>query len=365
MKKIDKDIEFLKRILKKKGREDLANLLNHSYSTVNESSTYGSRWNSIISSFEISSPLEDHLKLDALSENDKELIFESVKVIYPLRDDSIEITTVYYTLDPQIEYFLLDETLKLKKSEIYRIVNDYIGVSEGYLGNFSYNTHAEFYPYYCDLDINPNQFSGTTRERFIAILESSNPQTQAAILKGVLNKFPVESFPDTEKDNKKIIADDILLYINRLEEHDKSTTLESPALTITNQTVERAILDARTLIKEHGATSGIDRVHTTLHGYLKQVCLETGIELTGDPTLTEIYKKLRAEHPRLRESITRKDDIDKILRVFASVMDVLSPIRNMASVAHPNENLLNKAEAELVINAAHTILHYLNSKFKV
>ncbi len=49
----------------------------------------------------------------------------------------------------------------LRKSEIYRIVNDYIGVSNGYLGDFSYKTHREFYPYYCDLDINVDDLSYT------------------------------------------------------------------------------------------------------------------------------------------------------------------------------------------------------------
>ena len=60
----------------------------------------------------------------------------------------------------------------LKKSEIYRFVNDYIGVSGGYLIGFSYTTHYEFYPSYCDLEINVAAYKpGTTSEKFIRILE--------------------------------------------------------------------------------------------------------------------------------------------------------------------------------------------------
>jgi hypothetical protein len=29
---------------------------------------------------------------------------------------------------------------------VVRVVNDYIGVSGGYLGDFTYRTHQEFYP---------------------------------------------------------------------------------------------------------------------------------------------------------------------------------------------------------------------------
>jgi len=64
----------------------------------------------------------------------------------------------------------------LKKSDIYRLVHDYIGVYDGYLGDFSYKTHREFYPYYCDLEINVKDYEpGTTREKFMRILEEASP----------------------------------------------------------------------------------------------------------------------------------------------------------------------------------------------
>jgi hypothetical protein len=46
---------------------------------------------------------------------------------------------------------------------------------------------------------------------------------------------------------------------------------------------------------------------------------------------------------------------------MGSIMDVLNPIRNNASMAHPND-LLDPPEAMLVINAARTILHYIDTK---
>ena len=43
----------------------------------------------------------------------------------------------------------------LTRPEITRIVNRYIGVSGGYLGDFSYGSHYDFYGEYCELDLNP------------------------------------------------------------------------------------------------------------------------------------------------------------------------------------------------------------------
>ena len=77
----------------------------------------------------------------------------------------------------------------LTRPEIYTVVSRYIGVKDGHLGDFSYGTHTDFYPLFCDLDIDPNQYAGTTRERFIEILSKSTPTVQAAILRGVLKKY--------------------------------------------------------------------------------------------------------------------------------------------------------------------------------
>ena len=52
--------------------------------------------------------------------------------------------------------------MSLTPQEVMKVVNRYIGVSGGYLGDFSYRTHAEFYPAYCDLDIDANTYSGTS-----------------------------------------------------------------------------------------------------------------------------------------------------------------------------------------------------------
>ncbi len=106
----------------------------------------------------------------------------------------------------------------LKPSEIYRLVNDYIGVSGGYLNNFSYRTHYEFYPYYCDLEIDVADYEpGTTRAKFIRILEESNPLVQAKILRGVFKKIPVSAFEEKDREKKQEIHDEYQAIIARLE----------------------------------------------------------------------------------------------------------------------------------------------------
>jgi hypothetical protein len=104
-----------------------------------------------------------------------------------------------------------------------------------------------------------------------------------------------------------------------------------------------------------------------MHGYLINICDKAGLNYGDreDTTITKLFKLLRKNHPNLVNLGPRSGDIETILKAFASVLDVMNPIRNKASVAHPNENILEEDEAMLAINAARTFLHYLSAKIRV
>lgn len=112
--------------------------------------------------------------------------------------------------------------------------------------------------------------------------------------------------------------------------------------------VERALKDTEVLLASSGATSGVDRVHTALHGYFRSQCEAAGITVDKDATITSLYKALRKFHPSLNNGGHWSAEIDRILKSFSSVLDTLNQLRNHASVAHANENLLSETDAELV-----------------
>lgn len=100
----------------------------------------------------------------------------------------------------------------LSKFEINKLVNLYIGVQEGYLGDLRYKSHYDFY-IELDLDIDPNKYEGTTRNRFITILSESTPEVQAWILEGILARYPVGSSDFRTQDR----YDEIAGWITRLK----------------------------------------------------------------------------------------------------------------------------------------------------
>lgn len=150
----------------------------------------------------------------------------------------------------------------------------------------------------------------------------------------------------------------------KLDFNEGVAEVSSPALVITSDTVEEALRHAQTLIETHGAASGLDRVHTAMHGYLLSVCENANIPVPADGGITELFARLREHHPSL--SITdpeAKARTDQILRGMARVIDALDPLRNRKTLAHPN-TLLDDAEAMLAINLVRTMLHYLDAKLR-
>jgi len=104
----DADIRKLRKVLRYKGRNDLSELLKYSRSVLNESSTYGTRWYSILSTFEIYSPVRQNEKISKLSEEDQTEIYQALLLIYPVKESEPEITHIEYYPD-----FDLDEEAEL------------------------------------------------------------------------------------------------------------------------------------------------------------------------------------------------------------------------------------------------------------
>jgi hypothetical protein len=142
---------------------------------------------------------------------------------------------------------------------------------------------------------------------------------------------------------------------------EQIASVSVPDLKITGSTINQAIEDAKILINTQGPTSAVDRVHTVLHGYLKQVCKEATIEYPEDATLNQLMNILKIKYPIL---VAKNDNVDQIFKSMANILDKLNPLRNNSSLAHSNLVLLEPDEAMLVINTCNTILSYLNSKFR-
>src|SRR3954470_19646269 len=90
----------------------------------------------------------------------------------------------------------------LGETEIYRLVYDYIGVEGGYLKEFTYAIHKEFYPRFCGFTIDvpaERKKYGTTKKAFEGILRDVIPEKQARIVEGIFKFLPLDKFPEPDR----------------------------------------------------------------------------------------------------------------------------------------------------------------------
>jgi hypothetical protein len=125
-----------------------------------------------------------------------------------------------------------------------------------------------------------------------------------------------------------------------------------------------ALADAQALLETRGPTSAVDRVHTGLHGFLKGACSDALIAFAPDATANQLLKLLLESHPSLEDLGPRGQEVRRLVRSSASIVDAMGTMRNRASLAHPNEELLDQEEALLVINLGRSLLRFLDAKLK-
>ncbi len=123
-----------------------------------------------------------------------------------------------------------------------------------------------------------------------------------------------------------------------------------------------ALSDAHTLLREGKPSSAVDRVHTGLHAFLKASCKEASITFSNDPTANQLLKLLLAHHPKLDDLGPRSGDIKRMIQTSATIVDAMGTLRNQASLAHPNEEVLGDEEALFAINLTRSLFRFLDAK---
>lgn len=123
-----------------------------------------------------------------------------------------------------------------------------------------------------------------------------------------------------------------------------------------------ALADAQALLESRGPTSALDRLHTGLHGYLRSASKEAGLQTDEDATAVALLKIVLRDHPAVVNLGPRADDVRKVLKGAAAIVDAIGTLRNRASLAHPNEELLDRDAALLAINVGRSLLGFLEAK---
>ena len=143
----------------------------------------------------------------------------------------------------------------------------------------------------------------------------------------------------------------------RMQLIDQSTThVSAPLIESPSRVLQECLRSAESDIQSGNHISAVDRLHTAFHAYLRSKCSERGIQLSGDESVTRLFRILR-------DSIElRNDHVQRIVMSCSAVVDAVNTIRNHNSLSHPNEELLDIDDALFVTNIIKSVFSLINSK---
>ncbi len=132
-------------------------------------------------------------------------------------------------------------------------------------------------------------------------------------------------------------------------------------LRIMNDVIEQLITDVEDSIHKNKPINGVDRIHTSLHTYLKEACANENIPYPENDNIHKLFKLLLKRHPKLQNTVDQPY-VSNFLNSVANMTSQLDPIRNYTSLAHGNKNLLENDEALFYIDVVRLVIRYLHKK---
>ncbi|WP_421670186.1 abortive infection family protein [Rahnella sp. EDr1-12] len=164
---------------------------------------------------------------------------------------------------------------------------------------------------------------------------------------------------DRVQRNIKIKDENLYYEIESIIKDDSHKRVSSSPKKNTNENIYKALEDAEILIEQQGPQHAYDRMHTALHGTLKQICSNNNIDVKGDETIQGLLSLINT-HLKTTQDSERNIDVFHMLRSAISILKTINELRNHNSLAHPGAMLLNEADAKFAINLVRSIMSYVD-----
>jgi hypothetical protein len=247
----------------------------------------------------------------------------------------------------------------LKSSEKVKL-EDYFEMKSGYVCDFSNRTFEEFVLEHTGVGIYSDQYSGSKANRLRAFWDKE-PNCLVGKLLGEMIEYwklqkatPLYGYqvfnPTLYEECKKIVA--------RLK--NEGTIDDIGALTPNSTDKDFGLLaqSIRESIEKNQPEQALDRLHTFVIKYVRELCSRHGIGFEKETPLHSLFglyvKFLQ------KTNLVESEMSQRILKSSISVLDAFNDVRNNQSLAHDNP-ILNKNESILIFNDISNTLRFVES----
>ena len=209
-----------------------------------------------------------------------------------------------------------------------------LGMSSGYVLNFSDRTFGDFFDKYrVEIDAERYRARGTSKaNRMRTFWDMDGNHVIGRVISGLIAQRLLSDQPMAELDALIAIAD----------ERDFEVVAEH----------------VREAIEKNQPEGGLDRLHTFVNKFIRVTCEPHGITITRDKPLHSLfgeYVKALRDGGQLESAMT-----ERILKSSISVLEAFNDVRNNKSLAHDNP-ILNYEESLLIFNHVAASIRFIKS----
>jgi len=233
------------------------------------------------------------------------------------------------------------------------VIERYLGMSGGYVLDFGDRTFGAFVSATVGIEINCEKYytRGTSKaNRVRSFLEQESPHLVAKLLEGFV-EYKSQVLNIVDSDTTKVL--DIANGLRSAHGID----LDKLVPNAPGKEFDSLAQSAKECIERGEPEVGLDRLHTFLTKYIRNLCETHGIA-TGTKPLNSLYGEYMRwlkDNDKLESNMTLA-----ILRACNLTLEKFNDVRNNQSLAHDNV-ILNKTEAYFIASHVIALVSFLNA----
>ncbi len=240
------------------------------------------------------------------------------------------------------------------------LVESFLGMGGGYVLEFSDRTFRDCIGKTVGLDINDLKYSenGTSKARRLRKFIELEPDNLVGKL---FKQFHETKLADDQRKGKKTNASEAERFwklAERLSEGKIIEHIDAIQASNSDKDFHQLAKLIQESIEQNEPEAALDRLHTYLIKFLKELCDSHGVPYTKEETVNALYGKYfkGINSKGLIESEMSK----KILQFSFQVMDAFNDVRNNKSFAHDNP-VLNYDESVLIFRNVTATIKFIQS----
>ena len=246
----------------------------------------------------------------------------------------------------------MSDLTKMEKRKLERA----LGMPSGYVLNFSNRTFEDFFVETLNIEIYDQKYdyeSGSKANRMRAFWDVESNFIVAQALEAL-----VTDWAEYAGLNATPPSEDYLKILQRLKLSAPVPEIGAIKPNAEEKGFEALAKAVRESIEKNEPEAGLDRLHTFLIKYFRNLCVKHGVAITREKPLHslvgEYIKAIKAK------GLIESEITERILKSTISVMEAFNKIRNDHSFAHDNE-VLNYNESLLIFGHVTSSVRFIDA----